>query len=251
MTKPKICIQFCFYTSLFFLLFFSHATSQLNDLEQAILLKLKQHWQNPQSLSHWTPSNTSHCSWPEIFCTNGFITELSLTDKNINGTVPPFICDLKTLTVLDLSYNYMTSSGFPRALYSCSNLQYLDLSQNYFSGTVPQDIPSASSHPYIALLCCSPPLGLWQRDSGVGFFGLSDTGFDSADDAETVDRKEHAETVDRRCLDSGSPTMTFWLKRRRRIRISLPQSQWRILITMTWTADRQAVELSRIDVGRS
>ncbi|KAE7998651.1 hypothetical protein FH972_003176 [Carpinus fangiana] len=140
MTKPKICIQFCFYTSPFFLLLFSHATSQLSDQEQAVLLKLKQHWQNPQSLSHWTPSNTSHCSWPEITCTKGFITELSLTDKNINGTVPPFICDLKNLTVLDLSYNYMNSSGFPRALYSCSNLQHLDLSQNYFSGTVPEDI---------------------------------------------------------------------------------------------------------------
>jgi Leucine-rich repeat (LRR) protein len=59
---------------------------------------------------------------------------------NITGTVLPFICDLKNLTTLNLSYNFMTSNEFPRALYNCSNLQYLDLSQNYFSGVVPDDI---------------------------------------------------------------------------------------------------------------
>ncbi|XP_059431675.1 LRR receptor-like serine/threonine-protein kinase HSL2 [Corylus avellana] len=138
--KPKICIQLSFYTSLFLLLF-SHAASQLNDHEQAILLNLKQHWKNPQPLNHWTPSNTSHCSWPEITCsTGGSVTELYLINKDISGTVPPFICDLNNLIALDLSYNYMTSNEFPRALYSCSNLQYLNLSQNYFAGTLPDDI---------------------------------------------------------------------------------------------------------------
>jgi Leucine-rich repeat (LRR) protein len=136
-------IQFSFYTISFLLLllFFSHANSELNNQEQAVLLNLKQHWQNPQPLGHWTPSNSSsHCSWPEINCTDSSITGLSLKNMNIIGTVPPFMCDLKNLTTLDLSYNYMTSNEFPRALYNCSNLQYLDLSQNYFVGVVPDDI---------------------------------------------------------------------------------------------------------------
>jgi Leucine-rich repeat (LRR) protein len=136
-------IQFSFYTLSFLLLllFFSHANSELNNQEQAVLLNLKQHWQNPQPLGHWTPSNSSsHCSWPEINCTDSSITGLSLKNMNIIGTVPPFMCDLKNLTTLDLSYNYMTSNEFPRALYNCSNLQYLDLSQNYFVGVVPDDI---------------------------------------------------------------------------------------------------------------
>jgi hypothetical protein len=137
-------IQFSFYTISFLLLLlllFSHANSELNDQEQAVLLNLKKHWQNPQPLGHWTTSNSSsHCSWPEINCTDGSVTRLSLQNMNITGTVPPFMCDLKNLTTLDLSYNCITSNEFPRALYKCSNLQYLDLSQNYFAGTVPDDI---------------------------------------------------------------------------------------------------------------
>jgi len=143
MTKTtKKCIKLSFYTSLFLLLFSLATSDQLHDQEHAVLLKLKQHWQNPPSLSHWTSSNSSHCIWPEINCSTAgsSVTGLSLVDKNISGTVPPFICDLNNLTTLDLSYNYMTSDEFPRALYSCSNLQYLDLSQNYFAGTVPDDI---------------------------------------------------------------------------------------------------------------
>jgi hypothetical protein len=141
MTKTtKKCIKLSFYTSLFLLLF-SHATSdQLHDQEHAVLLKLKQHWQNPPPLSHWTSSNSSsHCIWPEITCsTDGSsVTRLSLKNMNIIGTVPPFMCDLKNLTTLDLSYNYMTSNEFPRLLYNCSKLQYLNLSQNFFAGTVP------------------------------------------------------------------------------------------------------------------
>ncbi|XP_059431679.1 receptor-like protein kinase 5 [Corylus avellana] len=142
MTKTTLkCIDFSFYTSLFLLLF-SHATSQLNDQEQAILLNLKQHWENPESLSRWsTSSNSSHCTWPNITCnTDGSVTGISLQNMNITGTVPPFICDLNNLTTLDLSYNYMTSNEFPTALYNCSKLQYLDLSQNYFAGTLPNDI---------------------------------------------------------------------------------------------------------------
>jgi hypothetical protein len=108
MTKTtKKCIKLSFYTSLFLLLF-SHATSdQLHDQEHAVLLKLKQHWQNPPPLSHWTSSNSAtHCSWRGIICsTDGSVTGLSFVDKNITGTVPPFICDLNNLTTLDLSYN--------------------------------------------------------------------------------------------------------------------------------------------------
>uniref|UniRef100_A0A2N9G7P4 non-specific serine/threonine protein kinase n=1 Tax=Fagus sylvatica TaxID=28930 RepID=A0A2N9G7P4_FAGSY len=104
------------------------------------LLKLKQHWQNPPSLSHWNPLNSSHyCDWPEITCTNGSVTQLLLPNKTITQTVPSFICDLNNLTLINLSYNNIFGE-FPRALYNCSKLVDLDLSQNYFNGTIPIDI---------------------------------------------------------------------------------------------------------------
>ncbi|CAL9027771.1 unnamed protein product [Prunus brigantina] len=147
------------HTHLCFLLFLlllliSHANSQsLQDQEQAVLLKLKSYLQSPPFLSHWIPStsNTSHCSWrPEITCTNNSVTGLSLVDTNITLSVPPFICDLKNLTLIDLSYNYFPGE-FPKALYNCSKLEYLDLSQNYFVGKIPDDIDSLPQLQYLSL----------------------------------------------------------------------------------------------------
>ncbi|THF97695.1 hypothetical protein TEA_006788 [Camellia sinensis var. sinensis] len=54
------------------------------------------------------------------------------------------MCDLKNLTVLNLSYNYL-QGDFPKVLYNCSGLQYLDLSQNFFVGPIPSDIDRLSS----------------------------------------------------------------------------------------------------------
>ncbi|KAM4123623.1 hypothetical protein ACB094_01G171500 [Castanea mollissima] len=135
----------------FLLLLFGRANSesQLNDKEQTVLLKLKQHWQNPPSLSHWqnplslshlnSLNSSHHCNWPEITCTSGTVTQLRLQNKNITQTVPPFICDLKNLTAINLSFNFIPQE-FPKALYNCSKLEELDLSQNYFNGTIPVDV---------------------------------------------------------------------------------------------------------------
>ncbi|KAJ0560868.1 putative protein kinase RLK-Pelle-LRR-XI-1 family [Helianthus annuus] len=115
-------------------------TTTQND--QTTLLNLKHFWSNPPSLSHWNQSSDP-CGWPEITCTTATITGIDLQDKNIHGTVPPFICDLKNLTYLDLNYNYFTGD-FPTALYNCKNLQYLNLSLNFFVGRIPDDISRLS-----------------------------------------------------------------------------------------------------------
>ncbi|KAG6658378.1 receptor-like protein kinase HSL1 [Carya illinoinensis] len=130
----SICIGTFFH-------FLSHANSQLSAQEQGILLNLKKLWGNPESLKHWIPTNfSSHCSWPEITCSNSSIIGLSFRDYNINGTIAPFICNLKNLTTFDVSNNSFHSKEFPRALYNCSKLEILDLSQNYFYGAIPDDI---------------------------------------------------------------------------------------------------------------
>ncbi|KAL3535690.1 hypothetical protein ACH5RR_004151 [Cinchona calisaya] len=115
-----------------------------NSAEQTILLNLKNQWQNPISLSHWT-SSSDHCTWPEITCraSTGSVTTLNVSNSNITGEIPPFICDLKNLTILDFNYNSIPGF-FPTVLYNCSNLEYLDLSENLFIGTIPTDIDRLS-----------------------------------------------------------------------------------------------------------
>ncbi|KAG6658384.1 hypothetical protein CIPAW_04G157200 [Carya illinoinensis] len=135
-----IFLHFSIYFSIFFHLL-SHANSQLSTQEQGILLNLKKLWGNPKSLKHWIPTNSSsHCSWPEITCSNDSIIGLSFRDYNINGTVAPFICNLKNLATFDVYNNSFHSTEFPIALYNCSKLEILDLSQNYFYGAIPNDI---------------------------------------------------------------------------------------------------------------
>ncbi|OMO58311.1 hypothetical protein COLO4_34739 [Corchorus olitorius] len=136
-----------------FVLILTHACSQLCDgQEQAILLKLKQYWQNPSPISHWIPSSNSshHCSWPEITCVNNSVTQLHLSDKTIGGTIPSFICDLGNLTYIDLNYNNI-GGEFPKVLFNCSKLESLDLSQNYFVGEIPEDIDSLARLGYLNL----------------------------------------------------------------------------------------------------
>uniref|UniRef100_A0A2P2KLD6 Receptor-like protein kinase 5 n=1 Tax=Rhizophora mucronata TaxID=61149 RepID=A0A2P2KLD6_RHIMU len=117
----------------------THVNSQTQGQEQATLLRLKQHWQNPESLRHWSSSDSNYCSWPAVSCTDGYVTGLYLGEKNITGTIPPFITDIKNLTVLDFFNNSMMGT-FPKFLYNLSMLESLDLSGNYFVGAIPDDI---------------------------------------------------------------------------------------------------------------
>ncbi|EXC28701.1 Receptor-like protein kinase HSL1 [Morus notabilis] len=124
-----------------FLIFLSHGvlSQTLQEQEQSVLLKLKQHWGNISFMDEWTPSDNSHCSWPGITCTSNSVKGLSLNNVNITGPVPSFICDLKNLATIDLGDNYIPGE-FPRAVFNCSKLEALDLSENYFVGTLPDDI---------------------------------------------------------------------------------------------------------------
>lgn len=68
-----------------------------------------------------------------IRCPN--LGEVHLNDNHINDSLPPSICKLKNLRVLDLSNNRL--SGVVHGCFLTSNLQSLDLSSNNFSVAFP------------------------------------------------------------------------------------------------------------------
>ncbi|KAL1562236.1 receptor-like protein kinase HSL1 [Salvia divinorum] len=113
-------------------------SQQFSTADRAILLNVKKQWGEPQILSHWN-STSSPCDWPEIKCSGGAVTEVTLSGYNLNGTVPESISSLQNLTVIDLSYNNLLED-FPMTILNCSNLRYLDLSQNLFQGKIPAEI---------------------------------------------------------------------------------------------------------------
>ncbi|XP_054793274.1 receptor-like protein kinase 5 [Prosopis cineraria] len=114
------------------------AASRAAGSEQNILLDVKHQLGDPPSLRSWT-SSSSPCDWQEIRCTDGVVTQVLLSGKGVSRKLPPTICDLKNLTILDLSNNNIPGE-FPRFLYNCSSLQFLGLSLNYFAGPIPDDI---------------------------------------------------------------------------------------------------------------
>ncbi|CAL9059871.1 receptor-like protein kinase HSL1 [Musa acuminata AAA Group] len=126
------------------LLFISGATvAHGNDQEELLLLNLKRQWSSVPAVGSWNDSSP-HCDWPGIECSDGSVTQISLSNINITKPIPPFLCNLTSLAYLDLSNNYIPG-GFPTSLYRCSILEHLNLSQNLFVGELPSDIDNMSS----------------------------------------------------------------------------------------------------------
>ncbi|XP_010669046.2 receptor-like protein kinase HSL1 [Beta vulgaris subsp. vulgaris] len=94
-------------------------------------------------MDSWS-ATTPVCSWIGINCTSGnTVTGISFNSQNIGGEIPPSICELKNLTILDLGNNSIPGN-FPTFLYNCTKLKTLVLASNYFVGKLPNDINKLS-----------------------------------------------------------------------------------------------------------
>ncbi|KAA8538236.1 hypothetical protein F0562_027941 [Nyssa sinensis] len=116
-----------------------------NSDELQILLNIKTALQesNNNVFDSWE-SNNSVCKFTGITCnTDGSVKEIELSNQRLTGT-PPFdsICQLQSLVKLSLGGNFLYGR-VTENLNNCSRLQYLDLGNNFFSGSVP-DISSLS-----------------------------------------------------------------------------------------------------------
>nr|GMC69427.1 systemin receptor SR160-like [Ipomoea batatas] len=119
---------------------YSQSLTTQEDDERGILLSLKRHWGNPSSLHHWN-STFSPCNdnWDDISCNfNGSVTRIYLSGMNLHGSFPSnIICQLTNLYSIYLSRNNLEGT-IPLGLSTCSKLQDLDLSANYFTGKIPE-----------------------------------------------------------------------------------------------------------------
>ncbi|KAL8209843.1 hypothetical protein R6Q57_006575 [Mikania cordata] len=136
---------------LFFYIFLTSGVSSQQFLtsERTTLLNLKQSWGNPPSLANWN-STSSPCRWPEVQCRRGSVVLLRLDNKDLTGSIPPFICNLSNLESVLLLHNFLTGE-FPRVFYNCSKLIKLDISQNMFLGRLPDDIDRLSRLEFLEL----------------------------------------------------------------------------------------------------
>ncbi|KAL6504285.1 Receptor-like protein kinase 7 [Orobanche gracilis] len=119
--------------------------------ELQTLLQIKAALQdiNTKSLfDSWQP-DTTPCNFSGIACdSNGLVNEIELSNKNLFAAVPlNHICQLKSLEKLSLGLNKLYGR-VTQDLNNCSSLKYLDLGNNFFTGTFP-DISSIDGLVYL------------------------------------------------------------------------------------------------------
>lgn len=133
-------------------LFFSALILPSTSDEVQVLLKLKSNLENSNSdvFSTWSPKN-SPCNFTGIVCdTNQMVKEINLNLQNLVGIVPfDSLCSLEALEKLSLGNNSLFG-GISDHLRNCTNLKYLDLGWNSFSGRVP-DLSSLTKLEFLSL----------------------------------------------------------------------------------------------------
>ncbi len=94
----------------------------------------KRNWTTTGSIRNWQGVSTN---------SSGFVTELSLKDNNLSGTLPPELGNLTQLTQLDLEYNELTGP-IPPELGDLPQLRRLVLGANELTGTIPPELGGLS-----------------------------------------------------------------------------------------------------------
>ena len=85
----------------------------------------------------WAGAAGTECSWGGVTCDVGqsAVTEITLSRKNLTGSLPASLNQLTSLRRLDLSGNRL--AGVIPSLSGLVNLQYLLLSRNELGGSIP------------------------------------------------------------------------------------------------------------------
>ncbi|KAG8368853.1 hypothetical protein BUALT_Bualt15G0089900 [Buddleja alternifolia] len=111
----------------------SLSSSVISDFHALISLKQRFQYSN-SALTSWDSSNaTSVCSWSGIKCFHGRVISLDISNMALYGYVSPDISNLDQLMELYIDGNNFTGEI---KIENLSNLRFLNMSNNQFSGNL-------------------------------------------------------------------------------------------------------------------
>jgi Leucine-rich repeat (LRR) protein len=93
---------------------------------------------------------TTPSSWYGVTVIDGAVTQLSLPNNQLSGSIPVELGNLASLQYLKLSGNQLSGS-IPLALGNLANLQFLALYSNQLTGSIPSDLGSLVNLRYLHL----------------------------------------------------------------------------------------------------
>ncbi|PPD75065.1 hypothetical protein GOBAR_DD27998 [Gossypium barbadense] len=103
------------------------------------------------ALSSWNPRHPTPCNWRGVSCdaATASVTSLDLSNANLAGPFPSFLCRLQNLSYISFYFNNINST-IPD-ISTCRNLVHLDLSQNLLTGELPHTLADLLNLKYLDL----------------------------------------------------------------------------------------------------
>ncbi|KMT12735.1 hypothetical protein BVRB_4g088310 [Beta vulgaris subsp. vulgaris] len=107
--------------------------------DRDVLLRIKNHFGNPSSLSSWDP-NTDCAGWNGIRCNiQGYVEVVQIMEaEDIHGPIPPFLDQLSSLTVLYFKTLPNLSGPIPSYIGKLTKLIELSISETNVASPIPE-----------------------------------------------------------------------------------------------------------------
>ncbi|XP_057249741.1 polygalacturonase inhibitor 2-like [Beta vulgaris subsp. vulgaris] len=140
MTHNHVIVSLILLLPLLVQISYSQPTTNLcHPHDKNVLLRIKNHFGNPSSLSSWD-TNTDCALWKGIRCNDqGHVTVIIInTVEDIHGPIPPFLDQLPSLTELYFFELPNLSGPIPSYIGKLTKLTHLTITTTNVSGLIPE-----------------------------------------------------------------------------------------------------------------